>query len=294
MNQWSVNKALEVQLQLARFWQTDDGINWALLGDDVPEGFRKSRLISTVRTLASGDTYFLSQEILELLFQGMDTFPEDVTLENVGVPSTTGFLYIEPGPVGQPLTHVCDEHHHMLGGISWDNTGFDSEDKQPVCSIVLYSDMHMAGGQFRPVSEMGWYHKMPWTQVEGWEETDSAGSEFKSIQCLIASFFAFVKQKIATVHTEQPSRALRRRAEASSKENPLIRVVLLRANKSKSGNRKGEPVNWSCRWIVKPHWTNQFYPSTKSNKPKYIAAYVKGPDDKPLKRKPIDIFAVVR
>lgn len=48
-------------------------------------------------------------------------------------------------------------------------------------------------------------------------------------------------------------------------------------------HREGEPVDWSCQWWVSGHWRRQWCPGLKKHKPVYIAPYIKGPPDKPLK-----------
>ena len=51
---------------------------------------------------------------------------------------------------------------------------------------------------------------------------------------------------------------------------------------------------WQCQWIVSGHWRRQFYRSSGAHKPRYIAPYVKGPADKPLKAPAGAVFAVTR
>ncbi len=46
-------------------------------------------------------------------------------------------------------------------------------------------------------------------------------------------------------------------------------------------------VDWSHRWMVRPHWRNQWYPSLGVHKMKYIHPYIKGPEDKELIVKPV-------
>jgi len=56
----------------------------------------------------------------------------------------------------------------------------------------------------------------------------------------------------------------------------------------------GEPVDWSCRWIVDGHWRNQYHPSTGRHELTYINPFVKGPADKPLKVSSATVYAVNR
>lgn len=51
---------------------------------------------------------------------------------------------------------------------------------------------------------------------------------------------------------------------------------------------------FSCRWIVNGFWRNQFYPSKNEHRPKWIAAFIKGPDDKPLRVPTHTVYTVTR
>lgn len=81
-------------------------------------------------------------------------------------------------------------------------------------------------------------------------------------------------------------------------QRPLtdVQIIQLRRRESVSAEKSGEPnhVSWSCRWIVKGHWRNQYYPSKASYQPKWIDSYPKGPDDKPLKVPQHRVYAVSR
>ncbi|GAI71048.1 unnamed protein product [marine sediment metagenome] len=68
-------------------------------------------------------------------------------------------------------------------------------------------------------------------------------------------------------------------------------MIVLRKAVYKGGGHRD--VEWACQWIVGGHWRNQWYPSKHEYRPKYIASYIKGPEDKPL-RNPGRLFAVVR
>jgi hypothetical protein len=116
----------------------------------------------------------------------------------------------------------------------------------------------------------------------------------------VEAFFAFSKQRIAVIDLERPPRATRKRLERSwaMKAEPLIRVINLRRKAHRlpgtGATGDGEAVNWSCRWIVRPHWRHQYYPSEQARHLTWIESYVKGPEDKPLKRSRVDIFSVNR
>lgn len=82
------------------------------------------------------------------------------------------------------------------------------------------------------------------------------------------------------------SRHIRRASTRSgSVDPPLVSTVQLRSSTS-SKNTGGSTENksvYSVRWLVRGHHRAQWYPSSKSHRVIYIAPYVKGPEDKPLK-----------
>jgi len=90
-----------------------------------------------------------------------------------------------------------------------------------------------------------------------------------------------------------------RRAERENQvAPPYIDVITLRrlhheAIRSGEAQTK-DAIDWSCQWVVGGHWRQQWYPSKGTHLPKFIDAYIKGPDDKPLKESGIKLFTARR
>lgn len=96
----------------------------------------------------------------------------------------------------------------------------------------------------------------------------------------IYTFFHFLQE--GPVEVQQPPRHERRAIGMKGSEEPSpISVITLRHPKREYDDEV-EPVDWQHRWIVNGHWRQQWYPSLGVNLPKWIHAYVKGPEDKPL------------
>lgn len=85
-------------------------------------------------------------------------------------------------------------------------------------------------------------------------------------------------------------------AKVSGHHVPAVKVVhLRRASYTQTPTEGGEPVNWSCRWVVGGHWRNQARGLKHAErKLTYILPYVKGPDDKPFKATAPKVFVVDR
>lgn len=75
-----------------------------------------------------------------------------------------------------------------------------------------------------------------------------------------------------------------------------VKIIQLRRAESRPHEHdpNGDPVEWSCRWIVNGHWRNQYHQSNGKHELKYILPYVKGPADKPLKVPGKQVYLVNR
>jgi hypothetical protein len=116
---------------------------------------------------------------------------------------------------------------------------------------------------------------------------------------LLASFWLFVRQKILVTRGMTPARQARKRIQRADwwQARPLVRVVELRRREAvheHAAQGNDDEHDWSCQWVVRGHWRQQFYPSTRARQPVWITPYVKGPENKPLKPPRATVFAVVR
>ena len=62
-------------------------------------------------------------------------------------------------------------------------------------------------------------------------------------------------------------------------------IVLRHPQRKVERDSDGEPIYHSFRWWNSGHFRNQWYPSLGIHKLKWIDAYIKGPEGKPVKRK---------
>ena len=62
-----------------------------------------------------------------------------------------------------------------------------------------------------------------------------------------------------------------------------MRFVLLRTEAHGEPHSLGSGREYRHRWLVSGHFRNQWYRSEQTHKVIWIAPYVKGPDDAPLK-----------
>lgn len=114
----------------------------------------------------------------------------------------------------------------------------------------------------------------------------------------LATGLVFLGERLLVAAPAAVDRAARRRVEREGprlglRRPPLVQVVQLRRTLAPAAPAGGA-VAWTCRWLVRGHWRQQWYPSQRRHQPRYIAPYVKGPADKPLRLPGARVWAVVR
>lgn len=102
-----------------------------------------------------------------------------------------------------------------------------------------------------------------------------------------------MQQYISTRDRYRPPRSTRRRMERAAMPERDVTVIRLRRPKSK-GTNEPHHVEWSHQWLVGGHWRNQWFPSLNMHRQIYIAPYIKGPEDKPLRIREKRVFEFVR
>lgn len=99
------------------------------------------------------------------------------------------------------------------------------------------------------------------------------------------------QQRIAVISPERVSRPTWR-SKQNWREIKTVQVFTLR--RPSSVRYEGEPSGrgYSHRFPVRGHWRNQWYPSLKMHRQKWVTGYVKGPADKPFvaKRRAVEFI----
>lgn len=127
------------------------------------------------------------------------------------------------------------------------------------------------------------------------EYTGAAAAWFSRFFLSAASW---LRQRVVTSEKAEGVRQVARRIQREYKldETPRVSVVELRRREVVSRAEPaapGEKRNFSCRFVVHGHFRNQWYARRQEHAPKWIEAYVKGPNDAPLKAS-TRVFAVRR
>lgn len=104
----------------------------------------------------------------------------------------------------------------------------------------------------------------------------------------------FMNSPLVEVDRNVWSRQVRRAAERKQRELPPVGIVRLRRRESHRQAGTDQHVEWNSRWLVRGHWRDQWFPSAGEHKTIFIAPYVKGPEEKPIKQPRQSIYAVVQ
>jgi len=291
------SEALVSQLAMLNWWEHDGSES-----EHIYKGIRASEKdahpIMAPRRLkkmmvdmfSQGDTYYISQEIADVLLGGFDTLP-DSPLGDVRPNWPYGWAFFEK-PVVVPFPHA---YPWDLQGLAW-GPALDQQ-RQGLGGLNLAVFVSTPKTAHMTCAGMStWRWEASWDQQ--WGRTDESLPEEYALgqwmSKLILSFFAFIRQECVTIQNQPAARPIRRHLPKSYAAEPIIKVIQLRRRSTATNADESVSIDYSCRWLVRGHWRNQFYPGSKSHRPRYIQPYVKGPDDKPLKPTKTSLFAVVR
>jgi len=288
----SYSDALVSQLYLLDYWRHNSEES-EFISDQLGDAISSARALQrdVVNMISQAETYYVSDEIADVLVGGFDTLPA-TPLGDIRPSSPYGWAYFER-PVLCPFLGPSDEPWKIKAIVWGPSSSWRLDKGLNICIFLWHPRLsHLQCSGMTAVSwESGW--DSPWAVTEG------ADPEYRDlsnwISKLVFSFFAFIRQECVSIQTTQASRPIRRHAPKAYTAEPVIRIIQLRRRGPAINGGETQSRDYSCRWLVRGHWRNQFYPSSKSHRPRFIPAYVKGPDDKPLKQPAkVSLFAVVR
>lgn len=315
------NEALDHQMELTAYWTSEAGLAMfhgiqvalskkrrekghseldaeGVIEDETQVGF-------SLAGVRNGECYYWAPDILDMVNRASSSLPNTWSLLRHHIPSASGFFWLgkelDNNVVALSWTVMTVDRSSRLAALPVGKPGKPMPDFNAICLVSFVNCS--AGGFSYP-----WPCRTEMVVGETLEECkleivrfatanniemEEFSGDMSAIR-LFATMLTFIQQKIMVRVRTRVSRATWRRAMRANREaEPEVNVVMLRKAAHHSQQGDAAPVDWQCRWIVHGHWRNQWYPSLEVNQPIFIPAYVKGPDDKPLKD-PQRIFAVVR
>jgi hypothetical protein len=259
-----------------------------IFGDDQDFTSKASRDMQTA--LREAECYGVSTDVVELLQVGVDTCPL-WPLAPFDLPSPVGYVWFEEPYV----VHDVHGRGTAVRSMLW----WTLDDS---VVIVACTDPNSHLDDYHDVSPAGVWDQC-FSAISTWNfgadadttvsssiitvankptKSESLRSSAQEWMQLCAAFWRFVQEPWIEHREVLPARPARRRADRAQISGGL-HVVRLRAPEKSAPTASGDGHReYSHRFMVRPHWRNQWYPSIEAHRPKFIPAYIKGPADKPL------------
>jgi len=260
--------------------------------------------------LTGAQLYAVTAEMTRLAVVAGESLP-DFHLEPEDVPAPTGFMVFDE-PIGSYITSEGSAPERFpIVAVTWgqySRPGF----RRGALWITFYTPVDVDGLERqaaqlagRPLRErertrirslsgpLNWdnealiaYGGDQEARYKPGASHDAKLDEFAPwSQALRAAWLLMSQPQIADVEEMEPTRAARRRAQRAGLDVQAVRVLHLRRLERDQGGPQDEAASrdYTCRWMVRGHWRQQWYPSRGVHRPIWINPHIKGPDDKPLR-----------
>jgi hypothetical protein len=256
--------------------------------------------------LTGSDTFTWRDDLLRAALSAAETLPAPVTFTADLAPSPSGFYMFErPVVLDGVKWPICAVAWHPLSGPDYTVLTLYMNDRKHPGELIACSTSIMAWGADLDWGEVvkadnlddprayGAMHgkALDLRKMTTDDEIDMPRMASSMVRFLCATWI-WLKQRVLV-----PERAPTGGKSVAQAErhgmNTTVRVVTLRRSES-AGHGDSANKEWACKWIVRGHWRQQYYPSTSEHRPKWIDPYVKGPDDKPLKAPTQTVYVVNR
>lgn len=283
-------RALDKKVEAARWANSDPGKKYVHALADIQDSDGRSMAELIVRLPAEGGELFvLASELSDVVFKAAETLPK-YTLQDHDLPCPYGFLFME-----EPLVfYDSNGRSVVVTALGWMKFTHSPDSSVPGESVAFaawtdITDKRDAEWDKFPLKELApKYLHLDMTLVPMLAGLWTLGKELQGpedhfIYPFMLAFWRFIQEPYVIKAVESAGRHAAKRATRAG-QDPTVTVVKLRKRPSVSApSDHPNPVEWKNRWVVGPFWRNQWYPSLGVHRPKYIMAYIKGPEDKPLK-----------
>jgi hypothetical protein len=258
----------------------------------------------TVAALQRAETYYVTADIWEAIATSAASLPADVVIALEHVPATHGWIWLEhpvtlpdapPLPGNESHATVDLKMRAALWSVGYFENGV------PYLTIETFHNLvgDLASKPVIPGRTMIVVLNATLAVQDASLERfmpSYTGQHLELMHYVVRSvvgLFLWIRQTIVVPTAVPLERHAAKRMSRAQIAGDL-HVVTLRRKAAEPTAEHGEPVEWSCRWVVSGHWRKQFYPSKDRHEYLWILPFVKGPADKPLKPPDPKVFAVIR
>lgn len=252
---------------------------------------------STDRLLRQAECFAWTAEPTSAVAFASKTIPETTTFHRSILPSPSGWWWFDV-PLPMVVNHraECNSCNAMLWGPD-DHNNIELQ----FCAIPAFAlkDGDNPAPMGRAFLRDGQALNALLSAVQPPDDSEFDYRELQDGLKLLRVFVAgcvWLQQRICISSSGHIERH-RRKQLARETNAPVpsdVKVIQLRRMESSSRppSADGDPVDWSCRWIVNGHWRNQPYKDKRELI--YIMPYVKGPEEMPLRVPSHTVYQVSR
>ncbi len=264
------------------------------------------------RRLSAAELYFVAADMTELAVTAGESLP-DFHLEPEDVPTLTGFVVFAE-PIGSYVNTDAEPPDRVpIVAASWGQ--YDTEFlPRGGLWVTYYSPTDFAATERmaprltgRPLRDrereriraskgpLTWDNeallgygsnlKAGYKPGDSHARANEGGIFAPWVQTLRATWLLMNQGHVVEVEDLQPDRAAARRARRDGLAASPVRLIHLR----RATREQGAPADdhrareYTCRWMVRGHWRQQWYPRRGVHRPVWINPHLKGPEDKPLR-----------
>src|SRR4029077_444384 len=272
-------------------------------------------LMHAVKDLMMSDPIYISDEMQELTYMAMESFDRREPMSEDDFFLKSGFAYLaEPFVTldvnGRQIAHRAyswmvedmvftnakndDEYDRYLREeAGYGDEGLLMESKvETGLRVILWSHAddedeigwgpdatEVLGGQKWAISHCT---TMPLSDINNVIETIGEGDMRAHWLTFLRVMNRLMSEKITLSTRYKAHRTTRKAAGRANLKVEDVIVVELRRRSEKGESENGSQRVYTHRWIVGGFWRNQYYPTLRAHRKKYIGAHVKGPKDAPL------------
>lgn len=272
---------------------------------ELAEGDYLRIMSNCVGVLAHGETLYMNANFCDLVDHARRTVPDDLAFEASWIPCPWGFLYLEtPFTIPKQPMIPCEVRVRAIG---W-------KPSEAVPGATLFIAMidgipeTISAGGFSTWSHFTLREGMPLLETTRRFETESVtvlepgygtGKEVDELHEIrwVYSALHLMSQRLSITSKEPVSPLARSMAHRKGRKlNSVLKVVSLRRmeydRQQEQGKHSDREYHW--QWLVRGHWRRQPYGHGATYKNIFIEAFVKGPQNAPLKLPVRTLFVAAR
>jgi len=251
-----------------------DFFNRTYRGWDVPHKFSHEYAEMEAACLETASLFWASKEMSELAIAATPSLPGFDLTPDV-IPCTAGLIWFDSALVTRTgAHHYCAASWHPIATENGDGIVANFYVTAEKVHIVNPGTPDSMGPLFNEFDQIALFGPL--------EFKDDESRRTSPFGALVSAWLLMGQAGIAESTSREFKLSKGERREGRHDAATVRIVDVARHMKAPTGEHDHADVKYRNRWVVSGHWRNQWYPKTKTHKPKWITPYVKGPEGAPL------------